>query len=584
MLIGFFLDKRMSFPFVKNALEKTWKLKGSMDITTDRDLFYMSFTASEDKQAVLEGGPIFIAGKIFVVMPWTPEAENQRNNVSTVPIWAKLSKVPKELWTKKGLSFLASLIGGPLCMDGATSMKRRLDFAKVCVTIPLDFDFPSTIKLKIRGKHVFVDVEYPWKPPSCSRCSRFGHLTARCPTAPTQVWVPRTSLIQEQNPSAAAPAAVLSSQNAATLSSRDLAGSDVLSMINVAVDNRESPCPARTSARHQHDRQPPLPLLEAVVSRESPSTATTAAVASAAPSTQVVYNRCYSVPAGPEEMSSTNGLEVTRGSSSSDRMSARSPSSLVRAVVSRESPSTAMTSVGTHSSPSLLRPSKPLTRYNKDGAGSLGPLLATPFFPRLLSSATDGSPLNKQTGSSPFPLGNSSSLTSSRVCENPRGKEVVVYTTHELSQEVLEQEVGSVTAEELFQFNVDNNAYAALVTEEEGPGFFKNYLGLGELVKDSSSNGIVFSGTTEEEEHLVGPTVNLKDYGHNETVHSEKSNRGQRFLLYRELFAERLGQDMIFKPREVLLQNRSREQGAYMLNTDGSVQQNGSGYGGAIMR
>ncbi|KAF9624880.1 hypothetical protein IFM89_015434 [Coptis chinensis] len=260
MLIGYFMDKRMSFPFVKNALEKTWKLKGSMDITTDKDLFYIGFIASEDKQAVFEGSPIFMAGKIFVVMPWSPEAESQRNNVTTVPIWAKLSKVPKELWTKKGLSFLASLIGGPLCMDGATSMKRRLDFAKVCVTIPLDFDFPSSIKLKIHGKHVFVDVEYPWKPLSCSKCCRFGHLTARCPTAPTQVRVPRTSLIREQNPSAAAPAAGLSSQNVATLSFNDLAGSDVLTTINVTVDNRESPSSARTSARHQHDLQPPPPL------------------------------------------------------------------------------------------------------------------------------------------------------------------------------------------------------------------------------------------------------------------------------------------------------------------------------------
>ncbi|KAF9596741.1 hypothetical protein IFM89_012940 [Coptis chinensis] len=101
VLIGFFLDKRMRFPFVKNALEKAWKIKGSMDITTDRDLFYISFSIFEDKQAVLEGGPIFIAGKIFVVMPWTPEAESQRNNVSTVPIWAKLSKVRKNYGQRK---------------------------------------------------------------------------------------------------------------------------------------------------------------------------------------------------------------------------------------------------------------------------------------------------------------------------------------------------------------------------------------------------------------------------------------------------------------------------------------------------
>ncbi|KAF9613511.1 hypothetical protein IFM89_008358 [Coptis chinensis] len=153
-------------------------------------------------------------------MPWSPEAESQRNNVTTNLIWAKLSKVPKELWTKKGLSFLASLIGGPLCMDGATSMKRRLDFAKVCVTIPLDFEFPSSIKLKIHGKVVFIDMEYPWKPPSCSRCT---------------------------------PAAGQNSQNVATPSFSDPAGSDVLSMINVAVDNRESPSSARTSKTPSHD-------------------------------------------------------------------------------------------------------------------------------------------------------------------------------------------------------------------------------------------------------------------------------------------------------------------------------------------
>ncbi|KAF9613159.1 hypothetical protein IFM89_005930 [Coptis chinensis] len=84
----------------------------------------------EDKQMVLEGVPIFIVGKIFVIRPWSPEAENHRNKATTIPIWAKLSKVPKELWTKNGLSFLASIIGGPLYMDGATSMKQRLDFAK----------------------------------------------------------------------------------------------------------------------------------------------------------------------------------------------------------------------------------------------------------------------------------------------------------------------------------------------------------------------------------------------------------------------------------------------------------------------
>ncbi|KAF9620738.1 hypothetical protein IFM89_014342 [Coptis chinensis] len=335
-------------------------------------------------------------------MPWSPEVENQRNNVSTVAIWAKLSKVPKELWTEKGLSFLASLIGGPLCIDGATSMKRRLDFVKVCVTIPLDFDFLTSIKLKIRGKHVFVNVEYPWKSPSCSRCCRFGHPTTRCPAAPTQVWVPRTSLIREQNPSADAPATHLSSQNVATLNYSVPIGSDDISTINDAVVTRESPSTARTSTR------PPTSLMDVVVSMESTSTANSSAAATAdCPSAQVAINQFYTAPVGPKEMSSTNGVVVTRDSSSSARMSARSPTYLVGAVVSRESPSTAMATVGSPFSPPLSRPSQSLTRYNKDSASSLGPLLATPNIPRLLITTSDGSSLNNLPGYSPFSLRNS---------------------------------------------------------------------------------------------------------------------------------------------------------------------------------
>ncbi|KAF9592317.1 hypothetical protein IFM89_014225 [Coptis chinensis] len=287
----------MSFPFVKNALEKAWKLKGSMDITTDRDLFYISLSTSEDKQVVFEGGPIFIAGKIFVVMPWSPKAET------------------------------------------------------------------------------------------------------KCPAAPTQVWVPRTSLVREQNSSVAAP-----------------------------------------------------------VTRSS---------------TQDATNQNFTTPFVSEVVSSLNDAVVTRESPSTARTSARSPTSLMDAVVSRESPSTTMATVRSPSSPSLPRPIQSLSRNNEDNSSSLGPLLATPHISRLLRTSTDGSSFNCLPGNSPFStLRNSGSPSFSRESAqysgNTREKEVVVYTTQEQTQSVLEQEEGILTEEELFQFNVDNNAYAALVIEEDG--------------------------------------------------------------------------------------------------------------------
>ncbi|KAF9591983.1 hypothetical protein IFM89_011115 [Coptis chinensis] len=89
-------------------------------------------------------------------------------------------------------------------MDGATYMKQRLDFAKVYVTIPLEFEFPSFIKLKIREKHVVIDVEYPWRPHSCSVCCFFGHSTTKCPSSPAPIRAPRSNNADVQNKAPAA--------------------------------------------------------------------------------------------------------------------------------------------------------------------------------------------------------------------------------------------------------------------------------------------------------------------------------------------------------------------------------------------
>ncbi|KAF9624672.1 hypothetical protein IFM89_012943 [Coptis chinensis] len=124
-------------------------------------------------------------------------------------------------------------------------------------------------------------------------------------------------------------------------------------------------------------------------------------------------------------VSSFNDAIVSKESPSTARASTRTPFSLNDAVVSRESPSTAMATVNSPFSPSL---------------------------PRTL----------RNTGSPSF------SRESAHNSGNTRGKEVVVYTTQEQTQSVLEQEESVLTEEELFQFHVDNNAYAALVIEDDG--------------------------------------------------------------------------------------------------------------------
>ncbi|KAF5183641.1 hypothetical protein FRX31_026770 [Thalictrum thalictroides] len=143
----------------------------------------------QDKMTAIEKGPIFIAGRLFVLRLWSPEIEKGKNLISSVPIWVKLEGVPKMLWSEDGLRFLASILSRPTeCLDEATAKKTRLKFAKVCIEVDLNCSFPKTIKAKIREEVIEVKVEYTWISSRCTKCESFGNLTNKCTKKVTTVW------------------------------------------------------------------------------------------------------------------------------------------------------------------------------------------------------------------------------------------------------------------------------------------------------------------------------------------------------------------------------------------------------------
>ncbi|KAF9595499.1 hypothetical protein IFM89_000587 [Coptis chinensis] len=78
-----------------------------------------------------------MASRLFVVETWSREVEDHKNMMQTLPIWVEVSKTQKEMWTVNGIGYTASLIGEPKCTDDATTKKKRLEFAKLCVHIYL---------------------------------------------------------------------------------------------------------------------------------------------------------------------------------------------------------------------------------------------------------------------------------------------------------------------------------------------------------------------------------------------------------------------------------------------------------------
>ncbi|GAV83389.1 DUF4283 domain-containing protein/zf-CCHC_4 domain-containing protein, partial [Cephalotus follicularis] len=123
---------------------------------------------------------------------WTKGMSLKLEECSSIPVWVKLSNVPIHLWTKLGLSHIASVLGRPLYMDATTTNRQALAYARIYVDMSTSSTFPSTILLELQdGDTTVVGVEYPWKPQACSLCKVFDHANKTCSTAVRREWLPK---------------------------------------------------------------------------------------------------------------------------------------------------------------------------------------------------------------------------------------------------------------------------------------------------------------------------------------------------------------------------------------------------------
>ncbi|GAV92379.1 DUF4283 domain-containing protein, partial [Cephalotus follicularis] len=133
-LVGYFVGKRIPYKIVKENLEKKWRKWGSVQVISGVDgNFLFKFSNSMSCEQVLSNGPWEVWGAYLALKRWEEGMSLCKDSFSSIPVWVKLSNIPAELWTRTGLSYIASAIGVPLCMDAATAVGNRLSFARVCV-------------------------------------------------------------------------------------------------------------------------------------------------------------------------------------------------------------------------------------------------------------------------------------------------------------------------------------------------------------------------------------------------------------------------------------------------------------------
>ena len=180
-LVGYFLGKKLPYSLVSSSSARLWSGYGLVNtLVTDNGFYFFSFSSEEQRDAVLVGGPWYIAGRPFILQPWKPSLKLDKEGVHSIPIWVKFYNIPLELWNPKGISFISSFIGKPLRVDDMTASRRRITYARVCIEVSGDQDLIEKLAIETQNDNgtknlIDINVEYQWLSLRCPKCSTIGH-------------------------------------------------------------------------------------------------------------------------------------------------------------------------------------------------------------------------------------------------------------------------------------------------------------------------------------------------------------------------------------------------------------------------
>ncbi|XP_039021875.1 uncharacterized protein LOC120154125 [Hibiscus syriacus] len=122
--------------------------------------YIFSFDSETIRDWVLESRPWHILNKPLILRKWEPNWKRLHFDLSRC---VNLFNVPLELFSKTGLSYIASAIRSPLTMDSVIAAKTHLEFAKVCIEIGVNDVIPKSIDVVLKDV-VSVSVDSVPKP------------------------------------------------------------------------------------------------------------------------------------------------------------------------------------------------------------------------------------------------------------------------------------------------------------------------------------------------------------------------------------------------------------------------------------
>ncbi|KAK4363103.1 hypothetical protein RND71_018344 [Anisodus tanguticus] len=117
----------------------------------------------------------------WIIFKFNSEADKEKREICTIPIWVRLPSLPLELWNEMALSRILSRIGRPIGTDKLTNDKGQASYARALVEIDLSKEVVHSVELKLwDGTHIDQDLVYEKRPGYCNKCKQIGHYAEGC--------------------------------------------------------------------------------------------------------------------------------------------------------------------------------------------------------------------------------------------------------------------------------------------------------------------------------------------------------------------------------------------------------------------
>lgn len=184
-VVGYFMGDARHVGTIHSTVNRIWTVtEKSVRIDVqfiNKSTLLFRVDSPRIREHVLKRRYWHIANVPLVLGEWTPETAQAPPDLSAMPLWVDMKNVPAHLFSHEGLSFLASTSGNFVKLHPNTERCIRLDVARALVEVNLKKPLVEQICfMDTNGEEVNVSVSYPWLPPRCSICSKWGHTGKDC--------------------------------------------------------------------------------------------------------------------------------------------------------------------------------------------------------------------------------------------------------------------------------------------------------------------------------------------------------------------------------------------------------------------